>query len=93
MTSKHDSRTAREIALRGPNAHIGAFDNDNGTRSIPAGTVVTVRAHRSEPGKGLSYAAQRVTLVDPCETYGWDVIDCTAEDGSELSVYSFSVES
>ena len=67
------------------------MSHDNGTRTIPAGTVVTVRAHRSGPGKGLNYAAQDVTLIDPVETYGWDVVDCLDCDGNEMSVYSFSV--
>lgn len=65
---------------------------NDGTRSIPAGTVVTVTAHRSGPGKGLNYASQEVTLVDPCETYGWDVVDCLDSDGNEMAVYSFSVD-
>lgn len=33
----------------------------------------------------------RVTLLEPCETEGWDVIDVRLEDGTEGSIYSFSV--
>lgn len=62
------------------------------TRTIPSGTTVQIAAHHSDPGKGLSYAATAATLVDPCETQGWDVIDVTLPDGSQTSVYSFSVE-
>jgi hypothetical protein len=59
---------------------------------IPAGTMVKVSAHYSDPGKGLSYDCMTVKLIDPCETEGWDVLDVTLPDGSEGSVYSFSVE-
>lgn len=61
-------------------------------RTIPSGTTVQIAAHHSDPGKGLSYVATAATLVDPCETQGWDVIDVTLPDGSRTSVYSFSVE-
>lgn len=60
-------------------------------RPIPSGRYVNVSAHHSDPGKGLSYGDMRVRLVDPCETEGWDVIDVILPDGSEGSVYSFSV--
>lgn len=60
-------------------------------RPIPSGRYVNVSAHHSEPGKGLSYGNMRVRLVDPCDTEGWDVIDVIMPDGSEGSVYSFSV--
>lgn len=61
-------------------------------RPIPSGAWVNVAAHQSEPGKGLSYGAMLVRLIDPCETDGWDVIDVRLPDGTEASVYSFSVE-
>lgn len=56
---------------------------------ITKGTTVRIRAHHSEPGQGLTYAAKLATLADDCPEPpgGWDVIDLT--DGS--SVYAFSV--
>lgn len=53
-----------------------------------AGDTLTLRAHTSEPGKGLSYPAGTVVAAEDGRTGGWDVYD--AEDGS--SFYGFSVE-
>lgn len=74
-----------------PNPSESLIMNDNGTRNIPAGKTVLVRGHRSAPGQGLNYPEQLVTLIDPCQTYGWDVIDCETEQGTKISIYSFSV--
>lgn len=65
---------------------------EDSVRPIPSGTAVKVKEHRSKTGKGLSYDATEGTLIDACETDGWDVIDIRLPDGSEVSVYSFSVE-
>jgi hypothetical protein len=67
-----------------------AYSEDT-VRPIPSGTAVKLDAHHSAPGKGLSYEAGTAELVDPCETDGWDVIDVRLPDGTERSVYSFSV--
>lgn len=65
---------------------------DYGTRNIPIGSVVSITGHRSPENQGLWYPSQTVTLLEPCETYGWDVIDVQDESGETISVYSFSVQ-
>ncbi len=55
---------------------------------LAAGCIVQFRAHRSKPGKGLSYDAGSGTLAEDCTSEGWDVVDLT--DGR--SVYAFSIE-
>jgi hypothetical protein len=54
---------------------------------IKAGTIVNIRAHHSEPGKGLSYPASIGQLAEDCNGEGWDVVDLANGE----SVYSFSV--
>lgn len=65
---------------------------EDAVRPIPSGTTVKVKAHHSEQGKGLRYSDMTAELIDACETDGWDVIDVRMPDGTETSVYSFSVE-
>jgi hypothetical protein len=53
-----------------------------------AGDRVRIKAHKSAKGKGLSYHARIVTVLEDGCSGGWDVY--TAEDGSGF--YGFSVE-
>lgn len=57
------------------------------------GDRLTIRAHTSKPGKGLSYPAMVVTVQDEGCSGGWDVYDALlVETGEEVSFYGFSVE-
>jgi len=42
-----------------------------------AGDTVKIRAHKSEPGKGLTYPAFEGILIDDAfDSEGWDVCRC-----------------
>jgi hypothetical protein len=61
---------------------------------LKAGHHVSIRAHKSAPGKGLSYPNFSGVLAEDCRQGGWDVVDVIdTVHGKEQSVYSFSVES
>jgi len=59
---------------------------------VKAGTIVTTSAHRSAPGKGLSYPADRVKLLEEARVGGWDVYGVIDSSGEETSVYGFSLK-
>jgi len=57
------------------------------------GDLVKVRAHTSKPGQGLSYPVfTGILLEDAGNSEGWDVVDIMASDGTETSIYCFSIE-
>lgn len=60
-------------------------------QDFKAGDHVHVRAHTSEPGKGLTYPAFYGTLLeDAGVSEGWDVVDVV--DGPvDRSIYCFSI--
>lgn len=51
-----------------------SIDGKDG-KNLKAGSKVRVRAHKSAPGKGLSYEAFSGTLADDARIGGWDVVD------------------
>ena len=56
------------------------------------GDTVSVRAHKSEPGKGLSYNELSGTLLDDVyDSEGWVVVDVLT-NGVEVSIYCFSIK-
>mgnify|MGYP001588205001 CR=1 FL=1 len=60
------------------------------------GDKLNIRAHRSEPGKGLSYGNMVVTASEDGrggQYGGWDVYDGVTDFDEEVSFYGFSVES
>lgn len=56
-----------------------------------AGDELRIRAHRSDPGRGLSYAAQTLIAVEDGAAGGWDVYEGHTSAG-DVSFYGFSVE-
>jgi hypothetical protein len=64
-----------------------------GDKYFKKGDVLTIRAHHSDKGKGLSYKAMKVTAGEEGRSGGWDVYDGTDESGEEISFYGFSVDS
>ena len=59
--------------------------------NIRSGTLVKVQGKRSAPGKGLSYEPGRVRLLEDARVGGWDVYDVRLADGSDGSIYGFSI--
>lgn len=58
---------------------------------LKSGDHVSVRAHKSEPGKGLSYGSFQGILLDFVGTSeSWDVVDVN-HNGETVSVYTFSI--
>lgn len=60
------------------------------------GDKLNIRAHRSEPGKGLTYPAMVVTASEDGrggQHGGWDVYDGVTDFDEPVSFYGFSVES
>ncbi len=55
------------------------------------GDLLTIHAHTSKQGKGLSYPAQFVIVQDEGCAGGWDIYDAINTDGREVSFYGFSV--
>ena len=55
---------------------------------------VHIRAHKSEPGKGLTYPAfDAIMLDDAFDSEGWDVVEVyDRSTGYIVSVYCFSIE-
>lgn len=62
-------------------------DDDDGL-TWKAGNTLTLRAHASEPGKGLSYPAREIIAGEDGCAGGWDVYNV---EGSDDSFYGFSV--
>ncbi len=54
------------------------------------GNVLSISAHHSDTGKGLSYPDMVVTALEDGMIGGWDVYDGKNADG-ETSFYGFSV--
>lgn len=60
-------------------------------RQWNAGDTLTVVAHTSAPGKGLTYPAMTVRAAEAGAVGGWDVYDGHTAEGNEVSFYGFSV--
>ena len=63
-------------------------------RFVKAGTRVHRKAHKSLPGKGMSYSAATGILVEDARIgadAGWDVVDLRLDSGEEESAYSFDL--
>ena len=70
-------------------------------KDFKAGDHIHVRAHTSEPGKGLTYPAFYGTLLeDAGVSEGWDVVDVVVTEGRsakpldgpvDRSIYCFSI--
>jgi len=66
-------------------------------KQFEKGDILTIKAHKSEPGKGMSYPAFVGTALDDGAAGGWDVYDVEPndpkghKDPSNVSVYGFSV--
>ncbi len=58
--------------------------------NLKKGTVVKVHGMKMPKGKGLSYPAGTVKLLDDAMQGGWDVYDVLTPHG-ESSVYGFSI--
>jgi hypothetical protein len=63
-------------------------------KDLNAGVKVRVRAHTSNPGKGLSYPEfEGVLLDDAGSSEGWDVVEVRETmTGDIISIYCFSIQ-
>jgi len=64
------------------------------SRFVKAGARVFRRARTNPKGRGMSYPAGRVVLLEDARIgpdAGWDVVDVRLDDGEESSAYSFDL--
>lgn len=59
------------------------------------GDILVIKAHTSQPGKGLTYPDCVVTAYDSGCAGGWDVWDVIGKsegiEGQQMCVYGFSI--
>lgn len=89
-----DDRTVRvELDHEYPSlaSHLG-WSHSTVQKDLCKGDTVEVRAHKSNPGKGLSYPDFKGVLLDDAGvSEGWDVVDVSWH-GEEVGIYCFSIE-
>ena len=66
-------------------------DEYDGHEQFTMNQKLSIRAHKSEPGKGLTYPSFTGKALEDGFTGGWDVWDMENEEGETVSVYGFSI--